>query len=733
MNATTRLHAGKPPGSRQSGWQVVLGAWIIVLSGLVAYHNSFAGPFIFDDSGAIEDNDTIRSLWPIWRVLTPPANGETVTARPVVNLSLAINYAISGLDVWSYHVFNLAIHILAGLTLFGVIRRTLLLPKLRDRFAEASTSLSLAVALIWTVHPLQTQAVTYVVQRAESLMGLFYLLTLYCFIRAAPAGAMRWYVLAVLASLSGMASKEVMVTAPLMVLLYDRTFVAGSFAQALRRRWGLYAGLAATWGLLALLQLTMGCFEQVTGLTPWQFARTQLGVLLHYLRLCFWPDRLCLDYFGWPVANTAGRIVPGAVVIGGLLAATLWALVRRPAWGFLGAWFFMLLGPTSSVLPLADVAFEHRMYLSLAAVAAAVVVGAWMLWRRWAGQGHRRAAWRVVPVLLVAVVVALMARTVLRNRDYRSERMIWQAAVNCVPWNPRAHINLGDVFKDAGRLDVAIECYRRASRLAPKRERALDHLGCALVEKGQVEEGIDCFREALRVNPTDWVAHNNLGSMMLSQNKLEEAVYHYTEAIRLKGGLAETHHRLGLAYSGLGKLDEAAKQYREALGLKDDEAKTHNNLADILLQQGKLDEAIDHYRRVLAIEPNGPEGHLAHYKLGLALAKRGDYQKAVRHFVHIGRLRPDQLAPRADLADLVELARQGYNWTCAQWARRLDAQAAEDAAAGRLEEAIATATKAMEIAAAGEQSQLAGEIRDRLELYRSRRPSGRQPSSAPGR
>src|SRR5580700_4336815 len=160
-------------GSLSHRWGVILGGSIIVLAALAAYHNSFTVPFIFADVRWITENPTIRHLWPISTVLLPPPS--LVNARPVVNFSLAVNYALGGFHVWGYHALNLAVHILAGLTLLGVVRRTLLQPVLCERFGAVANGLALAVAIIWTVHPLQTESVTYVIQRAESIMGLFYL------------------------------------------------------------------------------------------------------------------------------------------------------------------------------------------------------------------------------------------------------------------------------------------------------------------------------------------------------------------------------------------------------------------------------------------------------------------------------------------------------------------------------------------------------------------------------
>ena len=279
----------------------LVAAGLIVLATLAAYSNSFAGPFVFDDELSIPSNMTIRQLWPIWKPLCPPNHGETVSGRPLLNLSLAIDYAISRLDVWSYHATNLAIHILAALLLFGILRRTFLLPAMRDRWGAAAVPLALTIALVWAVHPLQTESVTYIIQRAESLFGLFYLLTLYCFVRGVGSSrAMLWYAVCVVACLLGMASKEVMVSAPLMVLLYDRTFVAGSFREAWRRRYGLYLALAGTWLLLGWLVAWSGTRGSSAGfgigVGCWEYLGTQFGAILNYLKLCVWPHPLVFYY-----------------------------------------------------------------------------------------------------------------------------------------------------------------------------------------------------------------------------------------------------------------------------------------------------------------------------------------------------------------------------------------------------------------------------------------------------
>ncbi|HEX7508565.1 MAG TPA: hypothetical protein VF550_17460, partial [Polyangia bacterium] len=228
----------EPPLAAPS-WKTWGAVGLLVVAVFLAYANSFHGPFIFDDVPSIVENQSIRHLGSA-RVLAAPPEALTTTGRPVVNLSLAINFAVGGLAVEGYHAVNLALHILASLVLFALVRRTLLLPTLSARFGVTATELALSVALLWAIHPLQTESVTYVVQRAEAIGGLFYLLTLYCFLRGATAARGRaWYAATVGACVLGMASKEVMVSAPLIAVLYDRTFIAASLRDSLRRRWRL--------------------------------------------------------------------------------------------------------------------------------------------------------------------------------------------------------------------------------------------------------------------------------------------------------------------------------------------------------------------------------------------------------------------------------------------------------------------------------------------------------------
>ncbi len=674
-----------------SAWWVRGAMAIIVLLGLAAYWNSLHDVMVFDDDYIILANPTIHNLWPISDVLSPPRTGTPVDGRPVLNLTLAVNFAIGKLDPFGYHVFNIAIHILAALTLFGIIRRTLIIinspayqlahaPRPGEdlekyghaRFTQLAawipppsqhapiqpTLFALAAAAIWIVHPLQTESVTYISQRAESMVALLYLLTLYCAIRGftAPAGegglfknpAPLWYAAAIAASLVGMGAKEVMVSAPIMVLLYDCLFVAGSFKNALRVRSNLYAGLAMTWAVLLYLVLSTGTRGGTAGfgasdtVTCLEYARTQFGVILHYLKLCFWPHPLCIDY-RWPVSNAVMEILPGALVVGLLFAATVWSLVKRSPLAILGAAFFMILAPSSSIVPIKDIAFEHRMYLPLASVIILAALAANRAWNKFAPKKNL-AATTVTAALVLAVVGAFGYLTIQRNYDYRSKRATWQDVVNKVPTNDRAHYDLANGLAEEGLKEESIVEYRRAIELNPNYADIHYNLANVLASMNRNEEAIAEYHAAIKIVPLYAAAWGNLGNTLLSMGRVDEAVAYlakaveilpesgkmrcnlanglstqgrvaesmvqYQEALRLQPSLAEAHYNLGIAYQSLNQNDQAMEQYRLAIEYRPTLSQAHNNLANLLIARGDIRGAIEHYQAALALNPNSQEARI---------------------------------------------------------------------------------------------------------------------------
>ena len=660
-----------------------------MLAGLVAYFNSFAGVFLFDDRFHIIGERRLETLWPLWEALA--------RRRPLIDYSLAVNHALGGDNVWGYHAVNLTIHILAALTLYGIVRRTLSGEGLRERFGPSAAWLALVVALAWVVHPLQTQAVTYLVQRAESLMGLFYLLTLYCVIRGAnSSGRLLWFLAAIVSCALGMGSKAVMITAPVVLLLYDRIFLSGSVTEMLRRRWALYMGLAATWGVLWMSGVVKGVLALsgqrgnvgfgYKGATPLEYLMTQFGVLTHYLKLSFWPHPLCLDYFS-PLAKTAAEIILPALLIVPLALATLWALFKKPALGFVGAWFFIILSPTSSFIPIRDPLFEHRMYLSLAAVIVFVVIGA--------DFGLRCAStylWLQAPVrntmagaLTVLAIGSLTYGTIQRNKVYHSEVLMWQDVLIKRPDSPRAAENLGIARLGAGDMEKALESLREAVRVSPRSATVRNALGFALVVHGRLEEAIRSFREAVRLKPTFGRAQLNLGNALRDTGRIDEAIRHFEIAMRVdrkhsearlnlgnalftKGRLQEAigHYRailesdpeqpkawgnLGLALTKKERLDEAINAFNEALRVDPSYALAHNGLGIAFGSLGKLDEAATQFREAVRLDPEAAESH---YNLGNCLFMKGNFEGAIRHYRAAIKLIPNEPNYHYDLGTAFE-------------------------------------------------------------------------------
>ena len=466
-------------------FSLALAAALLLVCGVAVYYNSLQGVYLFDDMSVLTaKNPHLRSLWPITEAIKSPKY-STAEGRPVLALSFAVSYALGGLEPRGQHLFNLGVHLCCGLTLLGLVRRTFCSPRLDARYRGQATLLGFAVALLWLLHPLNTKAVTYVIQRAESLMGLFYLLTLYCAIRGMSSGRWRWYAGSVAACLLGLGTKEVTATAPLLVLLYDRIFFSASWRELLQRRWGLYASLAATWLLLALI-LTTVSFAESSGFTPWvvgplEYAQTQCWAIARYLRLSLLPVGLVFDYGSPEVGRLLTRIqlLFGGAVLAAALLATAAALRWRPAMGFLGICFLGILAPTSSLMPMdAEFAAEHRMYLPLAAVVTVLVLGAHTLWQR---LGSTTNLGRALVLVLLLAAGALGGLTHLRNRDYHSTLAIWSSSIRSWPQNPRAHYNRGNAHARAQRHELAIRNYDRAIQILP--DHADAHLSRGMVQE----------------------------------------------------------------------------------------------------------------------------------------------------------------------------------------------------------------------------------------------------------
>jgi Flp pilus assembly protein TadD len=680
-----------PPAAVMPRGAIWRRAALIVLAGLLTYANALSGPFVLDDQDTILMNEQIRQLSP--SVVLFPALELPVAGRPIVNVSFALNYAVGGLDVFGYHLVNVAIHLACALLLFGIVRRTLLLPALRQRFGTGAADVALAVALLWLVHPLQTDAVDYVTQRTELMMGFFYLLTFYAAIRAYESG--RWLIVAVLACALGMGSKESMVTAPFLVLVYDRIFVIGTFKDAWQRRRRLYGPLAASWLVLAALISSGPRFRSAgfsSGVSPWMYLLNQTEMIVRYLRLAIWPRGLVVDY-GVPQPMTLADAAPYGLVIVALIGVTVWALVRAPKLGFLGVWFFTTLAPTSSIVPIAtEVGAERRMYLPLAAIVVIAVLAAAFVWQKFIGSrpdsaqvpGEPRERWFVPWAALGVVALALAAGTVARNREYSSAAALARTTVERWP-TARAQHSLGIALVAAGQRDEGMQHLREAANGDPGAEYTL---GAVLFKEGRLDEAMVHLREFLAHESTRLevpAAHELIARILRTQGRYAEAVDELRTVLTMTPSNAEVHGLLGEMLFRLEKFDEAIPEYERFLMSRPDDLGARMQLGIALVAAGRQSEAIAQFRRIVELNPQDAG---AQRNLARALVETGAYQEAVPFARQAAALRPDDPVAH-DLLGMALAGQGNLDEGIAELRRALQLDPNDNEVRGHLQAALA--------------------------------------------
>ncbi len=622
--ATAPIRKTDPAPTRQ----VWLAGAALAGAALLAYGNTFSGPFIFDDKLAIIDNPSIRHLG---TSLSPSLAAAGANGRPLVNLSLAVNYALGGLDVTGYHVVNLLFHVAASLSLFGLVRRTLQLAVLRDRFGAAAVPVAFVTALVWTVHPLLTESVTFVVQRNESMAGLCYLLVLYGLARAADSPRPhRWLAGSFLACVLGMLCKEIVVSAPLLAGFYQVVFIDGSWRTAWRKHGKFFALLATAWIPLAWLvagnNQRYGTVGFGLGVAWWEYALTQCRAIVHYLTLCFWPHPLILDYGNTLIKNPA-EVWPQILVLAGLLAGTAFAVRKKIPAAFPALCFWAILAPSSSILPLTTQTMaEHRMYLPLASVAVLLVTGLFSL----AG-ARSLVAWG-------AVAIALIFTTRQRNSHYQNEITLWRETLKEVPGNPRAYANLAGGLDLAGQKDEAISNYEKAIQLKPDYAEVHTGLGSLLERIGRRPEAISHYLESLGLEPKSAQTHYNLGNIYAKQKRWAEAEREYAAAAQIEPDSAEIQGNFGNILVTLGRHQEAVPHLAAAVKAAPEAAGLRFNLATALAYTGHAADAMMHYEKFLQLKPDHAE---AHFRLGALLAVAKRRPEAINHYQTALRLSPD--------------------------------------------------------------------------------------------
>ncbi len=597
---------------------------LFCLLGLVflIYSNSLRGPFIFDDMINIEYNPHIRLKHLTFDGLKQVVFESYSPSRPVANISFALNYYLHGKNTFGFHLVNVLIHVIAGIFLYFFVRITLLTPALRSKY-ENYKWIAFAAALIWLVHPLQTQSVTYIVQRMNSLAAMFYIMALFFYARGRlaqiPKNRWLWWGGCAAAGILSFGTKQIAATLPFFIFLYEWYFLQELSRTWLKRRILPLAGVLFLFGALALAYLGVDPLETILGgyderdFTLLQRVLTQLRVVIFYISLLVFPhpSRLNLDRdfaLSHSLFDPFTTLLSMAAIAGLLFLGWRLAQKQRLA-SFCILWFLGNLVIESSVIGL-EIIFDHRTYLpSMLVFLPAVALLYPRLRPKWLGIGA-----------LAAVVTVFSFWTYERNNAFRNHVAFWQDVVTKSPHKARPRVNLGTAF----------------------------------VRQHNYEEALVHFSEALRLRPNFFEAHYRMADALASLGRLDEALVHYKDALDIRPEHASAHFKLANLFNKKGLPSEAIAHYREALRIDPGQLKAHNNLGAVLARQGNLQAAIAHFAEALKIRPDDVKALL---NMGNATAGQGRYEEAATHFARALQINPKNSKASQNLAKVRQLIR----------------------------------------------------------------------------
>ncbi len=603
-----------------------------LLVAFALYSPSLDAPFVFDDGADIVGNTNLAG----WAAFFPASDSGPTAGRPLLNASFALDHTLFDFIPWFYRAENVLIHALAGWLIYLIVGNTLL--RFKGWWSEFIVQIAGLSALLWLVHPLQTESVTYISQRAESLATLFYLLAWYGLVR----GTRPWLIASATCCLLGVMVKETVVTAPLLLFLYDVIFLSGKMALSWKKRWGYYLMLLPSWLVVGLL-IAGGHHRGGTvgfglGVSSLDYALTQIHALPYYLWLCFIPGPLCLDY-GNALYTTVAQLWPYAMALTAMAAGVVGLWLKDRRLGFIGLLFFIPLAPSSSFVPLAiQTMAEHRLYLPLSAICLLVVLAAY----RYLG---RRAIW---PILIAVVVLSVV--TINRNFLYTDPVELWQQTVAQSPASGRAQNNLGDALLKAGRIPEAVQLFRKSLVTNPNKIEARKNIAAALIQEQDYDGAIPYLMEVAAAEPNDPSPCYQLGEAYLAREQGPEA------ESWLRKAMAEGYRPEAPVWAGLGnalqlenRMGEALPALQKAEALDPQDSAVHYNIAGIYWQEHRANEAEAEYQKVLDLSPRDDS---ARNNLGIIKLQSGDVDGARAEFETALQDDPNNANARSNLLHL---------------------------------------------------------------------------------
>ncbi len=563
---------------------------LVIILGVLGYSNTFNVPFELDDWDNIVQNPVIQNLdYYITpskaRVHEGPVEYPMLINRYVGSLTFALNYKIHGLDVTGYHVANLLIHLINSLLVYWLVQLIFItlgseVGGDNPEFLKHSATIALFSSLLFVSHPLQTQAVTYIVQRFSSLATMVYLFSIIMYIKfrltlyegsnnnkqgnAVSSKAPVYYLLALFSAVLAMKTKEIAFTLPAMIVSYELIFFKGDA----RCRFLYLSPLALT---MLIIPVSLTCFAALgegggvtrlaTDMPRLDYLFTEFRVIITYIRLVFFPVEQNLDY-DYPLYDSmfnpqvflslmALLTIFLTVIYSFCRYRTTFPLVRVIFFGT--AWFFVTLSIESSIIPIKDVIFEHRMYLPSFGIFLVISLLFIMIIEKW------RQKWLEVTILLSVIITSLVFTgiTYSRNSVWNDRILLWQDVVNKSPRKARGYNALGKAYEEKGNIDRAIKYYKKAIFVDPAYSTPHYNLGIAYIAKELIDEAIESYSNAINIDPSVAQFHNNLGIAYSLRGLNDEAIRAFIKAINIRPSDAKSYYNLGLTYMKKGLIREA--------------------------------------------------------------------------------------------------------------------------------------------------------------------------------
>jgi tetratricopeptide (TPR) repeat protein len=468
------------------------------------------------------------------------------------------------------------------------------------------------------------------------------------------------YAFSILCGALAFMSKQNTASLPLAILLVEYLCVDSSW-ESWKKKIPLI-GMAIIIFLLTLLYVSgafrgeisaKGLLEDVSMLgretdlvSRWSYLCTQFNVLVIYIRLLFIPIGQSLDHLYLFKSGFFDDYTPAAFLfLLGLIVLGVFSRTKRPVLTLGIFWFFITLSVESSIIPIRDAMFEHRLYLPIFGFAFAV---AFLLFQILSTRNS------FIILVSVLIITALGTVTYLRNGVWQDDLTLWKDVLSKNPKNIRASNNLGRALAQSGRFEEADSHFSDVLRFDQEDAKAHFNKGVAMAGQGRFEEALRYYEEALRINPRYAQAHYNSGTVFETLGELEEALKHYLQALQIKPDYLKPRINAGVIFARKGQMDKAVAYLSEALESDPENAMVHNNLAGVMAGMGRIDDAIHYYNEAIRIMPDYAD---AHYNLGVMLKQQGDYDSAIRHLSESVHIRPDHANARYDLGSL--FAKQG--------------------------------------------------------------------------